>query len=485
MNPSVHPATGSMHPPHSTSDADDDTVVTPPRGEKQKAREGLSVEKTLKFRFVPSTDNVHPAILHAQWLKEIKSLYGDGIQIFDNKNRPVTKIDPLRTDPERYGQQFQIYSDRHTTRNKGNKSDHQDTSRTTSYIVHRIQTTISLSEMKAAPTVLNLMKDHEFYVNEHKWSETDWETTQLGFFYGIDPQFYDADQATTTITKAIQQSQPRAKLPKFRLIYCSLKIRTAKGTTVRTKAYSIETQRNDRDEMTKLLKATYKESGKFVPFQMRARHPEAFEKFIKAQTHMIATNYTVILNHIGPDAMYYYLSERILAVPGVKLILPCHTVNEDGRYKILVHQKNYHRVREHLKEVLPHWYDTYVEPDAKVPDTRYPGKPKVSPIESDGFSQGDNTYMTVSINTAMSISSAISNDNPPSFVYPQERQFPADTSTLGGSRANSSSHGRSWADTIRKSNSSFSSPDLVSQVTILEQKPYTKIWQQVELKSQN
>jgi hypothetical protein len=69
--------------------------------------------------------------------------------------------------------------------------------------------------MKAAPTVLNLMKDHEFYVNEHKWSETDWETTQLGFFCGIDPQFYDADQATTTITKAIQQSQPRAKLPKY------------------------------------------------------------------------------------------------------------------------------------------------------------------------------------------------------------------------------------------------------------------------------
>jgi hypothetical protein len=191
---------------------------------------------------------------------------------------------------------------------------------------------------------------------------------------------------------------------------------------------------------------------------MRARHPEAFERFIKAQTHMIATNYTVILNHIGPDAMYY-LSEKILAVPGVKLILPCHTVNEDGRYKILVHQKDYHRVREYLKEVLTHWYDTYVEPDAKVPDTRYPGKPEVSPIQSDGFSQGDNTYMTVSINTAMSISSAVSNDSPPSFAYPQERQLPADTSTLGGSRANSSSHGRSWADTIRESNSSFSSPE--------------------------
>ncbi len=201
---------------------------------------------------------------------------------------------------------------------------------------------------------------------------------------------------------------------------------------------------------------------------------------------MIATNYTVILNHIGPDAMYY-LSEKILAVPGVKLILPCHTVTEDGRYKILVHQKDYHRVREHLKEVLTHWYDTYVEPDAKVPDTRYPGKPEVSPIESDGFSQGNNTYMTVSINTAMSISSAVSNDSlvllhlhihkSASFQRIHLRSEAAEP-TLQVTVA----HGQ-----IRSANPTapFHRPSLVSQVTILEQKHYTKIWQQVELKSQN
>jgi hypothetical protein len=52
------------------------------------------------------------------------------------------------------------------------------------------------------------MTDHNFYVNEHRWSESDWETTQLGFHYGIDPQFYDIDQATNEITKTLKKIGP-------------------------------------------------------------------------------------------------------------------------------------------------------------------------------------------------------------------------------------------------------------------------------------
>ena len=183
---------------------------------------------------------------------------------------------------------------------------------------------------------------------------------------------------------------------------------------------------------------------------MRTRHPEAFERFIKAQTQMIATNYVIILNHIGPDAMHY-LSDRISAIPGILSLLPCASVNEDGRYKVLVHQKNYHKVRDHLKEVIPKWYDKFVEPDAKASEYRYPGPPEVSPIESDGDSQGDQSYLTISINTAMSIGSNLSNDSPPIFVYPKQQQSSTDNSTFGGSQAMSSLNGRSWAETARGS----------------------------------
>jgi hypothetical protein len=293
------------------------------------------------------------------------------------------------------------------------------------------------------------MQDHDFYVNEHRWSETDWETTQLGFLNGIDPQFHDIDQATNQVTKLLQQNLPRIKLPKFRLVFCSPKIKTQKGHIARTKACTIETLHADRDKMNKYLKTAYKDNGSFVQFQMRARHPEAFERFIKAQTQMIAKNYVIILNHIGVDAMHC-LSDCIVAIPGILALLPTASVNEDGKYKVLVHQKDYHQVRNYLKDILPKWYDEHLEPDAKAPEYRYPGPPEVSPIQSDGASQGDQTYMTISVNTAMLIGSNLSNNSPPIFVYWRTGKNVAnDTSTLGGSQVGASSstnQGKSWAD---------------------------------------
>jgi hypothetical protein len=42
--------------------------------------------------------------------------------------------------------------------------------------------------------------------------------------------------------------------------------------------------RVDRDDLNRQLKEAYKDSGTYVPFQMTARHQEAFAQFIKAQT---------------------------------------------------------------------------------------------------------------------------------------------------------------------------------------------------------
>jgi hypothetical protein len=451
MDPPVHSANNRSQPTPPAPSADDETVVTPTRGERNKTNDRKSVEIALKFRIVPSSDNdnIHPAILHAHWMHEVATSFGgDNVKFFDNRNRQASKIEPLRIDPEEHIKQFNLHFDRHIKQSKFKSYSNQAHQSQTSYFVHRIQSSVPLRELKATANVFKLMKDHDFYVNEHRWSETDWETTQLGFLYGIDPQFYDIEQATKKVATILRQVVPRTKLPKFRLVYCSPKIKNAKGRVVRTKAYAIETMRSDREELNKHLKEAHKDNGTFVPFQMRARHLEAFERFIKAQTQMIAKNYVILLNHIGPDAMHY-LSARILATSGVIELLPCISVNEDGKNKVLVHQKNYHQVRQYLKEAIPKWYDNYVEPDAKAPEYRYAGPPEVSPIESDGISQGENTYMSISINTAMSINSNISTDSPPTLIYPKHPQTSTDESSLGGSQANSSNIGRSWAEKIR------------------------------------
>jgi hypothetical protein len=75
-------------------------------------------------------------------------------------------------------------------------------------MLHRIRSTsCSLGAIKANPKVRAFPKEHKFYVNaQHCWSETEWDTTQLGFFFGTDPSFYNVDQeATAKITADIQK----------------------------------------------------------------------------------------------------------------------------------------------------------------------------------------------------------------------------------------------------------------------------------------
>lgn len=152
---------------------------------------------------------------------------------------------------------------------------------------------------------------------------------------------------------------------------------------------------------------------------------------IRAQRHQLANNYVIVLKHVGPDVMHY-ISERILATQGVQTVIPGKSVNDDGKYKVLV-QKNqeYQQVRERFMDTLTSWINNYAAPDAKATLLiKYPGPPEVASISSDGFSRGENSYMNISVNTAFSIGSTISDSSPPEYVF-HDKTNPSDTSTPG------------------------------------------------------
>jgi hypothetical protein len=157
--------------------------------------------------------------------------------------------------------------------------------RITRYTLHRIRTTRSIGEIKTSPKVQSLLKDHNFFINKHWWNETEWDTIQLGFFFGLDPTVYDVDQATAKVTAEIQSQLPRQRIPKFKLSFTSPKVQSGRRT-YRTKAYAIESDRSSSKEQIALLKQAYKSNGAFIPYQMRQCHPGAFKKLIQAQTQV-------------------------------------------------------------------------------------------------------------------------------------------------------------------------------------------------------
>jgi hypothetical protein len=214
---------------------DDDTVATPPKGKKSTPSKATAEEKTLKFRFPPTSGNdvnVNPLVLRVHWMYEVQSAFGDDVFFVDNNNRKVGKIDPLRTPTESNLHSFNVHVAHFKNRsNDGSHEQSRDAQQNpTRFIIHRIQSKFTLSEIKNTPNVANLMRKYNFYVNDHQWSEVDWDTTQLGFFYGLDPQFYDSDHAMYKIQENLKKNAPRTKVPKFRLVYCSPKVRKKTAT---------------------------------------------------------------------------------------------------------------------------------------------------------------------------------------------------------------------------------------------------------------
>ena len=140
---------------------------------------------------------------------------------------------------------------------------------------------------------------------------------------------------------------------------------------------------------------------------MRANHPEAYSNFLRRQTQLMSSNHTIVLNNIERDAMYY-LIDHIKAIPAVGEVLPYYTVDTDSKYRVQVTKEAFRKTRNHLMAKLSSWWDEHVPEDAKQIAAKFPGTPEVAPIKADGYSSGEGTYMSSSINTAMSYTRELS-----------------------------------------------------------------------------
>ena len=154
--------------------------------------------------------------------------------------------------------------------------------------------------------------------------------------------------------------------------------------------------------MTQILKSLLRDTPIYVPYTMRYKFPEGYAKALQYQTHQITSNRTIVLQHISESAMYY-LDNHIKAIDGVKDMLPAKDVTISGRHNILVDKNEFQMIRSHLLSVIEKWHNDFVEVDALPPEGYYPGPPRVKPIADDGISSGENSWMSMSNASFMSM----------------------------------------------------------------------------------
>ncbi|KAI2503125.1 hypothetical protein MHU86_11316 [Fragilaria crotonensis] len=220
--------------------SDDISDVTPPGKGGVRQNEEKSVEKTLKFRFISknNTPTVHPSKIHLHWIQAVQESMGKEITIMTNRSTLMPQVDTLTWTATQHASHYNLHKENNDGKQSSGRSN---TLRDTStFIVHCIQTNIPLQEIKSLPKVHELLCKHNCFLTEHRWTEDVWNTTQLGFIQGLDPQYYDLAHATSKVATELKRHFPaKTKLPKFHLAYCTRKI-IYKGKELRTKAYAIE-----------------------------------------------------------------------------------------------------------------------------------------------------------------------------------------------------------------------------------------------------
>ena len=182
-------------------------------------------------------------------------------------------------------------------------------------------------------------------------------------------KFYTNERARDVFRARICRAAPKAKVPKFRFVLRSQRIKF-KDRQSSTQAFSVEVPSHQSPQLIEALKAVTQTSRAFASFKMRQKNPEAYQGAIRYQNHLLADQHVVVINHLGTDAMYY-LSDRIKAIAGVIDVVPNRKVEQNGRYYVLAPKAQIQKVRESLNKRFDKWYFDDVPSDARPQEGRF------------------------------------------------------------------------------------------------------------------
>jgi hypothetical protein len=385
---------------------DDLSIATPPVGCRNSDNDHELLSKTIRFNFAPvdrtRIDSVDPSAVHIQWLRIIASAFGNDVKIINNYNKIVSNItnQTQTTKGTSHEQQFKIHQ-----KSVGGV-DSSGTTKTAFTIVHRILIRVPFGQIKRHQSAFQLLKDNNCYLREHMWDEQEWDVQQIGFVTGYNPKYYTPEKVMTSLRARLTNSNvaPRIKLPKFQAVLKTHKILHHERSSS-TQAYTIEVPTHSATQLISIMKEATKDTKEYVPFQMRRRNPDAFQGAIRYQNHILANQRVVMIHNLGMDAMYY-LTDRIQAIAGVQDVIPTKKVSQNGKFYVLVTKAEENKVRQSLQTQFDGWYHEVVPDDAKPQDGQFEGPPGLLSGRPDGYSSGENSWMTTSTKSFMEYSVA-------------------------------------------------------------------------------
>jgi hypothetical protein len=365
--------------------ADDSSVATPTAGVGMKTIDQGLKEHTIRFEFQPKNSEAATkcAIIHTHLLLEIQLAFDVDVQIFNNKNVTLTKIDPIQWNSPAVHQRNYTIHGRPGTQTRKSKY----------IIIHRIRTNQSISTIRNYHTVSTLLKQNDCWMKSHDWDESVWDTVQGGHCLSINPSHYSPAAAADKLHRLIAE-KTTIKMPPIRMVYTSPRSNSSAGPEVRSKAYAVEFARADTAVVLRALKDTFSGTRLFLMAKLRFTHPVAYANVLKMQNQHLASVYVLPLLNFTKDSLFY-IEDNIRGVDGVIDIVSTRNTDTTGRYNILISKSSFKSAKAEIIDKFSNWY-LAVPPDAIPHSDAFAGPARVAANGMDDESTGDQSFLSMS-----------------------------------------------------------------------------------------
>jgi hypothetical protein len=347
-------------------DGDNNSERTEVMGANATFEAPKMIEKCIKFVFRVTTNEEASTVAqgHFHILKAINDAFGSEVIITDNANERVTKV-KLTGFPE-YQQKFKIHH------RQGN--DKQQRKRKPSYtVIHRVYTSISLTTIRKQAQVSQYLRMYKGSMMYHPWTEDITDIVSLGFLVNIDSVNHPKEFVEDKIKAKFQKEAKCAdhQVPTFKVVMLSPS-HTQDDQRLWTKSYDLQVERKNAKAMIRIIKQAYAVSKDFIFYRMRHEVPATFKAAIKAQNQFLNQARIVPIQGIPRDMMWGMESE-LLALTGVKEVLPHWKTSSKGRWNLLTHTNAFPGGMRYLDANITLLYEKHLPQCQNIPQrNEYP-----------------------------------------------------------------------------------------------------------------
>jgi hypothetical protein len=328
-------------------DDDDVTVETATLTTKTDFIEAEMTEQTFRYEipYRKGKASSEDFQMHTKLLIALTETFSDNVlRVFNNHNTRVNSFEEEKWMDEKYY--------------KGHFTIHDDARQRKTVVIHRVQSTKSITQLKNDPIVLALLKKSNTFLRAHFWKEDEVLLKDLGFLSKYIPSKHSKAFVIQDIferSEAVPDAQ-WAQAPPFQLIHSQPRVKfSGKTKSFKTHAYSIQVLAKDATSMNHFLQAIYEKEPLFMPYSMKRKFPQAVAKAILQQNQLMSDTFVVVITGISRDAMTS-LKPTIMELPGTIAVSDTHKTDTSGRWYILVHEKSFRAVRKTISKSILSWF---------------------------------------------------------------------------------------------------------------------------------